>query len=263
MDVMDPITGQPLPPESFQRVLHVSRSVSVYNIPPLVSNKGYTAASWTTGNNKRQIFTARLRILETTIPSSASDPSTEKLRFDIVLEDPKDGQLFAAAPYSRPEVVQQALDSSRFFALRVQGDGGRKATLGISFEERNEAFDFSVTLQEVRRTLEFRDVLSFSKGKDTGVKEHEERDFSLKEGEMVVVDLGKRGRRKIEGDKMSDRSSHPQVGGENYMPFLPPPPSADEVRNRRRLSATFEPSNPNDHNIEESGFDDGEFGEFQ
>ncbi|POS86823.1 hypothetical protein EPUL_001027 [Erysiphe pulchra] len=263
MDVKDPITGQPLPPESFQRVLYISRSVSVYNIPPLVSNKGYTAASWTVGNNKRQIFTARLRILETTMPSSTSDQSREKLRFDILLEDPKDGQLFAAAPYTRPEVVQQTLDSSRFFALRVQGEGGRKATLGIAFQERSEAFDFSVTLQEVRRTLEFRDVVSFSEGKDSGVKEHKERDFSLKEGEMVVVDLGKRGRRNIQGDKISDRSSHQKTGGENSLPFLPPPPSADEVRNRRRLSATFEPSNPNDHNIEESGFDDGEFGEFQ
>lgn len=110
MEVKDPITGQPLPPESFQRVLYVSHSISVYNIPPLISNKGYTAASWTTGNNKRLIFTARLRILETTMPSSASDLSTEKIRFDIVLEDPNDGQLFAAAPYTRPEVVQQALD---------------------------------------------------------------------------------------------------------------------------------------------------------
>ncbi|KAI6249455.1 Adaptin ear-binding coat-associated protein 1 [Erysiphe necator] len=262
MDVKDPITGQLLPPESFQRVLYKSCSVSVYNIPPLVSNKGYNAASWTAGNNKRLIFTARLRILETTIPSS-SDPSTEKLRFDIVLEDPKDEQLFAAAPYTRPEVVQQALDSSRFFAIRVEGEGGRKATLGIGFEERNEAFDFSVTLQEVRRTLEFRDIGSFSEAKDPGIKENKERDFSLKEGEMVVVDLGKRNRRKMQGDNMSNHSSHSFAEGENSIPFLPPPPTAHETKNRRRLSAKFEPQSPKDHRLEESGFDDGEFGEFQ
>ena len=47
----------------------------------------------------------------------------------------------------------QALGSSRFFALRVVGEGGMKATLGIGFEERSDAFDFNTTLQDVRKLL--------------------------------------------------------------------------------------------------------------
>ncbi|RKF84010.1 NECAP-like protein [Golovinomyces cichoracearum] len=270
MNSIDPTTGEPLPLESIQRVLFISRSVFVYQIPPLTSNKGYIAASWTADNNRRQIFTARLRILETAIPFPSA-PSGEKLRFDILLEDPSNGQLFAAAPYTQPEAVQQAIDSSRFFAVRVQGDGGQKATLGIGFEERNEAFDFSVTLQEVRRLLDFRDIGNFPEKKRPGkIINDAKQDFSLKEGEMVVVDLGKRDRRKIERIKMNESENdsfhHPQrspAERENAGPFLPPPPSAEEVKKRKRLSATFEPPNPKEQNPEELGFDNGEFGEFQ
>ena len=75
------------------------------------------------------------------------------MKTDILLEDPATGQLFAAAPYTAVTVVEQVLDSSRFFAVTVQGEGGRKAVLGVGFEERSEAFDFSVALQEVRKTL--------------------------------------------------------------------------------------------------------------
>jgi adaptin ear-binding coat-associated protein 1/2 len=43
--------------------------------------------------------------------------------------------------------------------------------------------------------------------------------------------------------------------------LLPPPPSAQEIRTQKRLSQTFEP--PPRGSIEDMGFDDGEFGEFQ
>lgn len=62
------------------------------------------------------------------------------------------GQLFAATPYESADVVEPALESSRFFALRVRDPSGRGA-MGIGFEERPDAFDFSIALQEVRKTL--------------------------------------------------------------------------------------------------------------
>ena len=45
--------------------------------------------------------------------------------------------------------MEQVIDSSRFFAVRVI-DGPRKAILGVGFEDRSDAFDFGVALQEVR-----------------------------------------------------------------------------------------------------------------
>lgn len=263
MHNIDPTTGNPLPPESIQRVLHVSTSVHVYSIPPLTSNKGYVASSWTADNNKRQIFTARLRILETAI-SLPSAPSSEKLRTDILLEDPATGQLFAGAPYTQPEVVQQAIDSTRFFAVRVQGEGGRKATLGIGFEERHEAFDFSVALQEAKKTLNFKDTTNSNENKGPReCKNDVKRDFSLKEGEMVVVNLGKRGRRKIQGAENTSPSALLPPVVLSPGPLIPPPPSAEEVKERNRLSATFEPLHPKDQNSDDFGFDNGEFGEFE
>ncbi|KAG9228208.1 hypothetical protein BJ875DRAFT_478073 [Amylocarpus encephaloides] len=268
MESIDPTTGRPLPPDAIQRILYIAPSIHVYNIPPLTSTKGYVAASWTENNNKRQIFTARLRILETAIPTPNTALGTasgeENVKVDILLEDPSNGQLFAAAPYTTTDVVEQVLDSSRFFAVRVQGEGGRKAVLGIGYEERSEAFDFSVCLQEVRRTLGIEDT-----GKSGGkklVKEEkqpEKKDFSLKEGETITINIGGKGKRNPppkspEGFGSGGFSLPPPPGGGGAL--LPPPPSAQEVKAQKRLSQNIEPA---PKPVDDFGFDDGEFGEFQ
>lgn len=288
METIDPSTGRPLPPDAIQRILHISPSIHVYQIPPLTSNKGYVAASWTADNNKRQIFTARLRILETSFPvaATATEPETEIVKVAILLEDPSNGQLFAAAPYTTPAVVEQVLDSSRFFAIRVEGEGGRKAVLGIGFEERSDAFDFSVALQEIRKTLgiEPGQKPGPARGsKSSAEKVPEKKDFSLKEGETITVNIGGKGRR----HNPSSSSGGSLGGGEVDLAafslppppgagsafagssLLPPPPSSTSTtKSQRRLSRTASPAPeatppPKEESIENLGFDDGEFGEFQ
>jgi hypothetical protein len=151
---VDPLTGKPLPSTAIQRILYLAPKVHIYQIPPATSTKGYQASTWTADNNKLQIFTARLRVVETSIPSNeeqqSNDDAEEKVTTTLLLEDPKTGDLFAAAPYTSERTVEQALDSSRFFAITVVGEG-RKAILGMGFEERSEAFDFSIALQDARR----------------------------------------------------------------------------------------------------------------
>jgi len=263
METLDPATGKILPADAIQRILFIAASVHIYNIPPLTSTKGYVASAWTADNNKRQIFTARLRVLETAIPNDVG----ETVKTDILLEDPSNGQLFAAAPYTAPSVIEQVLDSSRFFAVRVQGEGGRKAMLGIGFEERSEAFDFSVALQEVRKTLGMDDSTGSRSKKAPKEKEKvpERKDFSLKEGQTITVDLGGRGKGRRSEETSGGREGGfslppPPTGGSNNA-FLPPPPSAQEVKAQRRLSQNV--STPEPGSIEDLGFDDGEFGEFQ
>ena len=275
-------TPTPLPSDAIQRILFLCSKVHVYSIPPLTSNKGYTASTWTENNNARQIFTARLRILETSIPPPTSAPSgtPEKLSVEILLEDPATGDLFAGAPYQDKHVVEAAIDSSRFFALRVVGDGGRKAMLGIGFEERSEAIDFGICLQECRKVLGF-DPAPQGVGKGpsrAGKKDEavEKRDWSLKEGETIRVDIGRRGRR-IDGQdngNLADNSGGAEekalfsiklppgmtVDQNGGIPKLAPPSSVHESRAERRRSKGYTPEriNPKDF-----GFDDGEFGEFQ
>ena len=265
--------SHPSSPEAIQRVLFISSSVHVYQIPPLTSTKGYLAASWTANDSARQIFTARLRILETAIP--LPNGTGESLSTDILLEDPSTGDLFAGAPYAETSVVEAALDSSRFFAIRVQGEGGRKAVLGIGFEERGEAIDFGIALQEARKTWRA-ETRGNQGGKEVeNAKQPVKTEFRLKEGEMIHVDLGMKGRNRRDVELQKDEKTEvkallsiaaplpPNIekDGARGMPFLPPPPSAQGMKAERRRSR--QDVLPAEKSPADLGFDDGEFGEFQ
>ncbi|KAL9089435.1 MAG: hypothetical protein Q9165_005756 [Trypethelium subeluteriae] len=282
---IDPTTSLPLPQDSIQRILHVTSAVHIYAIPPLTTTtKGYSASSWThpTAPTAQHIFTARLRIMETAIPNSAS-PTGENVKTDILLEDPKTGELFAAAPYTTPATVEQANDSSRFFAVRVVGEGGRKATLGLGFEERSDALDFGIALQEARKVLGMeggaagRGIGAGAAGKGgkdavmrVKAEEAEKKDWSLKEGETITVNIGEKGRRngRAESSKKDSEAlfslKPPTPGGGSAMPFLPPPPSASAVKAERSRSRSRGATPEKDKTpAQDMGFDDGEFGEFQ
>ncbi|KAH8912537.1 DUF1681-domain-containing protein [Coniochaeta sp. PMI_546] len=271
METLDPATGLPLPPNAIQRVLFVGPKVHIYNIPPLASTRGYVAASWTE-DPKRHIFTCRMRLIETATPSpsSSAQDETEQIKVDIILEDPSTGTLFAAAPYTTPAIVESALDSSRFFALRVQDPSGRKATLGMGFEDRSDAFDFSVALQEARKGLGIDPEEQGRREREKREKKGQEevkKDYSLKEGETITVSFGGSGfgRRKAQAQAPPAReevtgslssfalppppgSASAKAGG--ILPPPPPPPSSGGGGSRQKAA-------PQDF-----GFDDGQFGEF-
>ena len=280
MEAIDPATGRTLPSDAIQRVLFIANKLYVYNIPPLTSMRGHNASGWTT-DPSRHIFTARLRVIETSHDSSSSN-SSPNLKVDVVLEDPASGQLFAACPYTDRTAVEPAVDSSRFFALTVRDEAGRKAVLGIGFEERPEAFDFAVALQEARKSLGWEGQPSVS-GKEDAKTDEPAKDYSLKEGETITVNLGNKfGRRRPQqepqqqeqGESQSafapttapslqsfalapppssasaSRTESAESGSEGGGGFaLPPPPSASDVKKKRR-------------SLMEMGFDDGQFGEF-
>jgi len=144
--------------------------------------------------------------------------------------------------------------------------------VGIGFEERSEAFDFGVSLQEAQKALGLLEGVtpgSSSSAKQQSAKDEEKRDYSLKEGETITVNLSgtKFGRRQQKPSSPSTEQSSsaplssfalpppPGPGGSSNSSSgssfgLPPPPSAADVKSRRRLSA------------KDLGFDDGKFGEF-
>jgi len=205
-------------------------------------------------------------VFETTAPTgSVKKPAPSKTQLDpvavsILLEDPSTGELFAAAPYNHPSSVEQCVDSSRFFALRVVGEGGMKATLGIGFEERSEAFDFGIALQDAAK------ILGFAKPQETGAgmrggrpapqkQVEEKKDYSLKEGEMITVNIGGK------SSKNASMARGNKSVGATAMPFLPPPPSASDAKRDMQKGSESMPNRS--QSAEELGFDDGEFGEFQ
>jgi hypothetical protein len=270
----NPATNPPLPPDAIQRVLCITPQVHIYRIPAITSTKGFNAASWTQ-NPADLIFTARLRVMETSIG--------DRLSAAILLEDAKTGELFAAAPYTHPSVVEQALDSSRFFAVRVVSESGMKATLGMGFEQRPEAFDFGVALQDIRRGLGM-DGAKQQQGKPSGGQragiggfkptqpDEIKRDLSLKEGETITINIGNKGKRpavsmgssSLTPENASYTLPPPPSSGKpssNFsMAFLPPPPSAASVRAAQKRKSQEQSAQPT---AEDLGFDDGEFGEFQ
>jgi len=240
----DPSTGQELPDSAIQRIVFVTTDVHVYQIPPLNSNKGFSAGTWTAPPRPtaQQIFTCRLRIIETSINSSIS--------VTIVLEDPKSGELFAAAPYSGSAVVQQANDSSRFFAIRVVGDGGMKATLGLGFEDRAPALDFNIALGEARKVLGLDGAPASGKG--NAVVDEPKQDFSLKEGQKIHIQVGSKGRRASPARDEAKRDDGSALFS------IAPPPGAAKPQYEQSTDTT-----PGGKSAHELGFDDGEFGEFQ
>lgn len=122
-----------------------------------------------------------------------------------------------------------------------------KATLGLGFEDRSDAFDFGIALGEARK------VLGWEKPKASASNDVL-KDFSLKEGEKIHIQVGGKGRREGSEEKSLERDD-----GKALFSIAPPPASGSGFPN-----IAPPPSNStNGKTAQELGFDDGEFGEFQ
>lgn len=90
-------------------------------------------------------------MVEKNVPLTKDAYDACELRCELLLEDSTSGELFATAVYdSNGKGVEQVVDSSRFFVIRVV-DGERHAYLGMGFQERSESFDFNIALQDYKR----------------------------------------------------------------------------------------------------------------
>jgi hypothetical protein len=84
------------------------------------------------------------------------------------------------------------------------------------------------------------------------------RDFSLKEGEKIHIQVGGKGRREGSGD--GERKAERQDEGQALFSIAPPPPAASASSG---FSQQASGDVTNGKSAAELGFDDGEFGEFQ
>ncbi|EKE42670.1 hypothetical protein ENUP19_0088G0035 [Entamoeba nuttalli] len=76
--------------------------------------------------------------------------------------------------------VQNVNDSSRYFILKVNEiNGGRKATVGLGFVDRSNAFDFSAVLQDIERKMNKKD--------STQIDSVQTENYILNDGEMISL----------------------------------------------------------------------------
>ncbi|XVF32374.1 hypothetical protein REPUB_Repub17cG0076500 [Reevesia pubescens] len=165
--------------ESLEHTLLVVREVSVFKIPPRSTSGGYKCGEWLQSD---KIWSGRLRVV------SCKD------RCEIRLEDPNSAELFAACfiyPGQRESSVEPALDSSRYFVLKIEDGNGKHAFIGLGFNERNEAFDFNVALSDhekyVRRENE-KETGGTSES-DSHIDIHPAVNQRLKEGETIRINV--------------------------------------------------------------------------
>ncbi len=129
--------------DDYERTLLQLPSVFVFKIPPRRSAEGYRASDWP----KDPLWTGKLKI------------SSKGKQAAISLLD-NSNQLFAVSPIGDGS-VERTVDSGRYFVLKVVNPQGKHAFIGIAFNERNDAFDFNVALQEHKRLYSLLIKISF------------------------------------------------------------------------------------------------------
>ncbi|KAK8803278.1 hypothetical protein WA158_000972 [Blastocystis sp. Blastoise] len=183
--------------EEVEQCLCTIRRCFIYKIPPRTSGMGYRAAGW---NN--QIWFGKLQVM---------------LRGSncVVEFVDEDDNLFATATIrdDGPSAVESVLDSSRYFVVRIEKNK-KKAYVGLGFQERSEALDFKIALQEYKKYIE---------EPEEEDEDGEEADFTLGDGET----LHRRNHRKAVENNIDVNSQ----GG------IAPPPQEGRTRRRGRTGA--------------------------
>ncbi|GBF92587.1 hypothetical protein Rsub_05201 [Raphidocelis subcapitata] len=230
-------------PDLVYETLFVHRAVHVYKIPSRPDAGGHLSGQWRIAD---RMMTGRLRAV------ACGE------RVELRLEEGDTGELFAMCPYtfgSREVAVEPVADSSRYFVIRVEDPvTGRHAFLGLGFDERGDAFDFSAALADhERRARRERGAAAASAAAAAGggggaaaaaavgargdadaaaaaaLYKHE--DLSLKEGQTIRVGL-KLGGASARGGGGASSSGGGGGGGGGFMsraaamplgPLAPPP----------------------------------------
>lgn len=200
--------------EIIELVLFQVSECYVYLIPPRKSAASYRADEW---NVNKWAWEGTLKVI------SRGEECI------IRLADKTTGDLYARAFLRDGEQhpVEPVIDSSRYFVLRVEENLGgrlRHAFIGIGFRERTEAYDFQAALHDHMKYL----------NKKKTAEEMEQQyqntssvDYSLKEGETLVLQLKSKGSGSIKSKFFEQGLNNLSVEDKNNKETslkLPPPP---------------------------------------
>lgn len=175
----------------------------VYQIPPLKNESGHRANDW---DVNKWLWQGALRVV------------TRGNTLIVQLVDAQTGELFASCPATEPggKAIDQVIDSSRYFALRLDDGKGKHAFMGMGFRDRALAYDFNATIQD-----HWKGVLREKEAEEMEAKLAAEplRDLSLKDGETLSIKVN------VPGAKPRAPRAKPAEGASSGGGFaLPPPP---------------------------------------
>lgn len=202
--------------EAVELVLFQISECYVYLIPPRKSAASYRADEW---DVNKWDWAGSLKVV------------SKGEECIIRLEDKATGELYARAflRNGEPHPVEPVIDSSRYFVLRVEEniDGRvRHAFIGIGFRERPEAYDFQAALYDHMKYLN-------KKKTAEEMEEHYQKaasvDYSLKEGETLVLQLKNKGSRGVKPASIAQGLNIISIddkgkGKEGVISLKPPPP---------------------------------------
>eukprot|EP01104_Vermistella_antarctica_P007877 TRINITY_DN1950_c1_g2_i1.p1 TRINITY_DN1950_c1_g2~~TRINITY_DN1950_c1_g2_i1.p1 ORF type:complete len:304 (+),score=95.90 TRINITY_DN1950_c1_g2_i1:35-913(+) len=195
--------------EDYEQTLAMISEGHVYRVPPRTSASGYKASEF--GDLTKPLFTGRVVV-------------TSKGPLCIIKIIGEDGKVFATCEFAEADAnkcVQRVTDSSRYFVLAISDGSGRKAHIGLGFQERGDAFDFNLAMQDHLK------YLRHDKQADESQKRAESQpaqDFSLKSGQTITISMKKKPPAEDAPDAgNAGRRSRPSAGGLGGG-LLPPPP---------------------------------------
>ncbi|XP_047329084.1 uncharacterized protein At1g03900 [Impatiens glandulifera] len=261
----DPVEGNE-PNEELELVLFQVPECYVYLIPPRKSAASYRADEW---DVNKWTWEGALKVY------------SKGEECIIKLEDKTTGELYARAFLrdGEPHPVEAVIDSSRYFVLRIEEniDGRlRHAFIGIGFRERTQAYDFQAALHDHMKYLEKKKT---AEDMEQHYQNESSVDYSLKEGETIVLKLKNKGSSIGEGvsnltleEKVTKKEGILSI---KPLPLPPAPPSRSTPMTTTPLGSPSSSKEADDDDwnkanddevvpsIENKSLPDEDFGDFQ
>jgi len=152
--------------EVIERVRCVIKDAHVFKLPLGPTSGGWRGADW-----RDEVWQGTVKVVE-------RDEVTL-----VLLVDRTSGDVFAVCPI-KDGAVDRCVDSSRYFVLRIENANGRHMFIGMAFNERNDAFDFNISLEDAKRERE-----AAREPIQNIIPDLPEKDYSIKEGEKIRVKI--------------------------------------------------------------------------
>jgi len=195
--------------DSIQRTLCTIPKIFVFKVPPLKGGRGFRAKEW----DQTPIWTGRLRIV------------AQGTKCAILLEHIDNTGLFATCPIKSAKTVEQVVDSSRYYVLRIESSKGKAAIIGIGFEQRSQAFDFKAAIQDFQTQEKAEEQMA-------AIDSSIQIDYSLPADGKIQVNLV--GKMKAKRDKENKDDEDDDDDGGDPFSFAPPPSSEGSKKSKKK-----------------------------